>query len=123
ILNLDAPVDVKAPPADAKRTASGLAYRVLTPGTGARHPGPPSTVPVPSTGWQTDGKKFDSSVERGQPISFALDEVIKGWTEGLQLMVDGEKVRFWIPDPPEYKGQPQRPQGMLVFDIELISFK
>jgi FKBP-type peptidyl-prolyl cis-trans isomerase len=122
-LNLDAPVDVKEPPADAKRTPSGLAYKVLTPGTGARHPGPASTVTVHYTGWQTDGKRFDSSVERGQPISFALDEVIKGWTEGLQLMVEGEKMRFWIPDTLAYKGQPQRPQGMLVFDIELISFK
>lgn len=123
ILNLDAPADVKAPPADAKRTPSGLAYKVLTPGTGARHPGPRSTVTVHYTGWQTDGKRFDSSVERGQPISFALDEVIKGWTEGLQLMVEGEKTRFWIPDTLAYKDQPQRPQGMLVFDIELISFK
>ena len=123
ILNLDAPADVKAPPADAKRTASGLAYKVLTAGSGARHPGPRSTVTVHYTGWQTDGNRFDSSVERGQPISFALDEVIKGWTEGVQLMVEGEKMRFWIPDTLAYKDQPQRPQGMLVFDIELISFK
>src|SRR5215468_6036342 len=123
ILNLDAPADVKAPPADAKRTASGLAYKVLSAGTGARHPGPRSTVTVHYTGWQTDGKRFDSSVERGQPVSFALDEVIKGWTEGVQLMVEGEKTRFWIPDTLAYKGQPQRPQGTLVFDIELISFK
>ena len=122
-LNLDAPADVKAPPADAKHTASGLAYKVLTPGTGARHPGSTSMVTVHYTGWQTDGKRFDSSVERGQPVSFALDEVIKGWTEGLQLMVEGEKARFWIPDTLAYKGQPTRPQGTLVFDIELISFK
>jgi peptidylprolyl isomerase len=121
--NLDAPADVKAPPADAKRTPSGLAYKVLTPGTGGRHPRPTSTVTVHYTGWQTDGKRFDSSVARGQPTTFALDEVIKGWTEGVQLMVEGEKTRFWIPDTLAYKDQPTRPQGMLVFDIELISIK
>jgi peptidylprolyl isomerase len=121
--NLSAPADVKAAPPDAKKTASGLAYKVLTPGTGTKHPSATSNVTVHYTGWTTDGKRFDSSVARGEPISFKLDEVIKGWTEGVQLMVDGEKVRFWIPDPPEYKGQPRRPQGMLVFDIELISFK
>ena len=123
ILNLDAPADVKAPPADAKRTASGLAYKVLTAGSGARHPGPGSTVTVHYTGWTTDGKMFDSSVAKGMPISFELGNVIKGWTEGVQLMVEGEKMRFWIPDTLAYKDQPQRPQGMLVFDIELISFK
>jgi peptidylprolyl isomerase len=123
ITNLSAPPDVAAAPADAKRTASGLAYKVLKPGVGGRHPGSTSTVTVHYTGWSTDGKRFDSSVERGQPSTFALDEVIKGWTEGLQLMVEGEKARFWIPDTLAYKGQPQRPQGTLVFDIELISIK
>jgi peptidylprolyl isomerase len=124
IASLGAPADVKAAPADARRTPSGLAYKVLTPGTGARHPGSTSTVTVHYTGWSaTDGKRFDSSVERGQPATFALDEVIKGWTEGVQLMVEGEKTRFWIPDTLAYKGQPSRPQGMLVFDIELLSIK
>ena len=80
-------------------------------------------VSVHYTGWQTGGKRFDSSVEKGQPVSFGLDEVIKGWTEGVQLMVEGEKTRFWIPDTLAYKDQPQRPPGMLVFDIELISTK
>jgi peptidylprolyl isomerase len=123
ITNLSAPSDVAAAPADAKRTTSGLAYKVLKAGVGGRHPGSTSTVTVHYTGWTTDGKRFDSSVERGQPATFALDEVIKGWTEGLQLMVEGEKVRFWIPDTLAYKGQPQRPQGTLVFDVELIAIK
>src|SRR5204862_7366459 len=92
-----APSDVKAPPADAKKTASGLAYKVIRPGTGGRHPKSSSTVTVHYTGWTTDGKMFDSSVARGMPISFPLDGVIKGWTEGLQLMVTGEKTRLWIP--------------------------
>ena len=121
--SLSAPADVKAAPSDAKKTGSGLAYKVLTPGTGTKHPSATSNVTVHYTGWTTDGKRFDSSVARGQPISFNLDEVIKGWTEGVQLMVAGEKARFWIPDTLAYKGQPQRPQGTLVFDIELISFK
>ena len=64
---------------------------------------------------------FDSSVARGQSISFPLDGVIKGWTEGLQLMVPGEKTRFWIPQDLAYKGT-QPPFGMLVFDVELIEF-
>jgi peptidylprolyl isomerase len=122
ILNLDAPADVKAPPADAKRTPDGLAYKVLVPGTGGRHPGPASTVTVHYTGWTTDGKMFDSSVAKGMPISFELGNVIKGWTEGVQLMVEGEKTRFWIPQDLAYQGR-QPPYGMLVFDVELISFK
>lgn len=116
----DAPPDVAAPPADAVRTPSGLASKVLTAGTGARHPRPNSRVRVHYTGWTTDGKMFDSSVTRGKPITFGLDEVIPGWTEGVQMMVEGEKRRLWIPARLAYEGQPSRPQGTLVFDIELI---
>ncbi len=71
------------------------------------------------TGWTTDGKMFDSSVEKGPPISFGLDQVIEGWSEGVQLMVAGEKTRFWIPEDIAYKGQ--EPKGLLVFDVELIN--
>ncbi len=120
------PTDVKAPPASAKKTASGLAYRVLTPGTGTTHPTPSSSVVVHYTGWTTDGKMFDSSVVRGEPIRFRLDNVIKGWTEGVQLMTKGEKARFWIPGSLAYGDTPTRPgapAGMLVFDIELIDFQ
>ena len=114
-----APSDVKAPPADAKKTASGIAYRVLKEGTGGRHPKASDSVTVHYTGWTTDGKMFDSSVTRGQPATFPLDGVIAGWTEGVQLMVEGEKARFWIPEKLAYKGE-RAPYGMLVFDIELI---
>ena len=72
------------------------------------------------SGWTTDGKLFDSSVQRGAPTSFALNQVIKGWTEGVQLMVEGEKTRFWIPEELAYKGRPGAPAGMLVFDVELL---
>jgi peptidylprolyl isomerase len=115
-----APEDVAAPPADAATTASGLASKVVRPGVGSEHPTATSTVTVHYSGWTTDGKLFDSSTLRGTPATFPLDRVIAGWTEGLQLMVVGEKRRFWIPETLAYQGQPGAPQGMLVFDVELI---
>ena len=118
-----APPDVAKPPPDAKRTASGLAYKVLQAGTGADHPTEASRVKVHYTGWQTDGTAFDSSHKRGRPSTFPLNSVINGWTEGLQLMVTGEKTRLWIPEDLAYKGRPGRPSGMLVFDIELLEIQ
>jgi FKBP-type peptidyl-prolyl cis-trans isomerase len=115
-----APKDVAAPPKNAKKTASGLAYRVLKKGKGKTHPTAENRVEVHYSGWTTDGKMFDSSVTRGAPITFGLKEVIPGWTEGVQLMVEGEQTRFWIPEELAYKGRPGAPQGMLVFDVELI---
>ena len=114
------PPDVKEPPADAKRTASGLAYKVLKPGTGVRMPQGWDRVSVHYTGWTTDGKMFDSSITRGQPTVLALDSVIRGWTEGVTMMVEGERTRFWVPEPLAYKGEAGSPKGMLVFDIELV---
>jgi FKBP-type peptidyl-prolyl cis-trans isomerase len=115
-----APADVKAPPADAKKTATGLAYKVIRPGTGKAHPKATDKVMVHYSGWTTDGKMFDSSVATGQPLTFPLNGVIAGWTEGVQLMVEGEKTRFWIPQALAYKGQSGAPAGMLVFDVELL---
>jgi FKBP-type peptidyl-prolyl cis-trans isomerase len=117
------PADVAAPPPDAKKTSSGLAYKILTPGTGTRRPISTSTVKVDYSGWTTDGKLFDSSVLRGEPISFQLNGVIAGWTEGVQLMVEGEKMRLWIPEALAYKGAAGSPKGMLVFDVELIKIQ
>jgi len=114
------PPDVKEPPKDASRTASGLAYKVLRKGTGFRHPDGLREVLVHYTGWTTDGKMFDSSIPRGAPTPMRLDDVIKGWSEGVQLMVEGERTRFWIPQDLAYKGQSGSPRGMLVFDIELV---
>ncbi len=121
----ETPTDVKAPPADAKTTASGLASKVLQEGTGKEHPAAADTVTVHYSGWTTDGRLFDSSVQRGQPASFPLNRVIAGWTEGLQLMVVGEKRRFWIPAQLAYGDNPigGRPAGMLVFDVELLGIK
>ena len=121
----ETPSDVAAAPADAAKTASGLASKVLLAGKGDQHPAAADTVTVHYSGWTPDGKLFDSSVQRGQPTSFPLNGVIKGWTEGLQLMVEGEKRRFWIPADLAYGEKPGggRPGGLLVFDVELISMK
>jgi peptidylprolyl isomerase len=120
------PDDVAAPPADAKRTPSGLVYRFLERGRGKDHPKATSTVEVHYSGWTPDGILFDSSVSRGKPASFPLNGVIKGWTEGVQLMVVGDKARFWIPSALAYGDTPSRPgapTGPLVFDIELLSIR
>jgi peptidylprolyl isomerase len=118
-----APPDVAAPPADASTTSSGLATKVITPGRGTQHPRATSRVKVHYSGWTTDGQMFDSSVARNEPISFGLNQVIAGWTEGVQLMVEGETRRLWIPEQLAYKGQRGAPQGMLVFDVELIKIE
>jgi FKBP-type peptidyl-prolyl cis-trans isomerase len=117
-LSTDAPRDVKSPPPEAKKTESGLRYLVLRPGSG-QHPSRSSKVTVHYTGWTTDGKLFDSSITSGKPATFKLNRVIAGWTEGLQLMAEGEKTRFWIPEDLAYKGE-SAPYGMLVFDVELL---
>jgi hypothetical protein len=118
-----APPDVAAIPLDADKSETGLVSRVLKEGTGTQKPGPTSVVTVHYTGWTTDGKSFDSSIARGQPAQFPLNRVIPGWTEGLQLMVVGEERRFWIPEELAYKGQPNKPAGTLVFDVELIEVR
>ncbi len=115
-----APKDVAKPPASAKKTDKGVFYVVLEPGKGSAHPQPTDRVAVNYTGWSTDGKMFDSSIPSAQPSKFRLNGVIKGWTDGLQTMVVGDKTRFWIPEALAYKDQPGRPQGMLVFDVELL---
>ena len=116
---IPAPPDVAAPPKDATKTSSGLMSKVLTKATGSTRPKATDCVTVHYTGWKTDGEMFDSSVSRGAPSTFPLNRVITGWTEGVQLMVPGEKRRFWIPEPLAYGGR-REPRGMLVFDIELF---
>lgn len=117
------PTDLKTPPADAQKTKSGLMSKVLKPGTGTVHPKGNSTVTVHYTGWLPDGTVFDSSVIKGQPATFPLGDVIKGWSEGVQLMVVGEVRRLWVPGHLGYDGVDQAgvPKGPLVFDVELIA--
>ena len=107
-------------------TASGLQYEVLTPGTGAS-PTATETVEVHYHGTLIDGTVFDSSVERGQTIEFPLNRVIPGWTEGVQLMKEGAKYRFFIPYDLAYgaQGSPPKipPYSALIFDVELFKVK
>jgi FKBP-type peptidyl-prolyl cis-trans isomerase len=120
-----APRDVAAPPADALKTASGLASKVLIVGLGTVHPNTESTVTVNYIGWTTEGKMVDASALSGGPATFKMTQVIPGWTEGVQLMVKGEKRRFWIPAKLAYGENPSggNPSGMLVFDIELLEVR
>lgn len=123
--SIPAPDNVAAVPDDAERSESGLAWQVLKPGNGTRHPEATSRVEVHYSGWTTDGEMFDSSRVRGATAVFPLNRVIAGWTEGVQLMVEGEQRRFWIPPELAYANstRPGAPQGMLVFDVELIAIK
>ena len=102
---------MKAPPEDAKRTPNGLAYKVLRPGKGTRSPSPFSQVSVHYTGWTTEGRMFDSSVPSGMPRSMRLDEVIKGWSEGVPMMTEGERMRFWVPEKLAYEGKGEARRG------------
>ena len=118
-----APADVAAPPADAITSPTGLASKLLQAGTGTGNPGPADTVTVHYSGWTTDGKLFDSSVERGKTISFPLNGVIAGWTEALQLMNAGSKWRLYVPSELAYGAQGVGsipPHSVLVFDVELL---
>ena len=117
-----APPDVAAPPPDAKSTPSGLSYKVIRAGTGTRRPSARDSVTVHYSGWTTAGELFDSSVVKGA-VTLDLDNVIRGWTEGLQLMVEGERTRFWIPEKAAYRGERGKPRGTLVFDIDLIKIE
>lgn len=120
----ETPSDVAAPPADASKTASGLASKVLHAGKGDQKPAAADTVTVHYSGWTTDGKLFDSSVKRGQPTSFPLNGVIKGWTEGLQLMTVGSKYKFVLPSELAYgergAGGDIGPNAVLTFEVELL---
>lgn len=106
-----------------KTTASGLQYKVITEGTG-KSPKATDTVIVHYEGKLINGKVFDSSYERGMPAQFAVNEVIKGWTEGLQLMKEGGKYEFYIPSELAYgeAGNPMiEPNSVLTFTVELLS--
>lgn len=107
-------------------TDSGLQYKVLIKGEGAEHPTASSKVKVHYHGTLLDGSVFDSSVDRGEPISFGLNQVIKGWTEGVQLMVVGDKTRFYIPARLGYGNRAAgkiAPGSLLIFDVELLEIQ
>ena len=108
-------------------TASGLQYQVLTAGKGGERPGPKDVVRVHYEGKLLSGKVFDSSIARGEPIEFPVDQVIPGWTEALQLMKVGSKFRLFIPSRLGYgahgAGNAIPPHSTLIFVVELLDFR
>lgn len=112
---------------ETKTTASGLQYEVLQKGTGTTHPTLSSVVKVHYHGTLLNGTVFDSSVARGEPIEFPLNGVIKGWQEGVQLMVVGDKFKFTIPADLAYGSASPSPlipaNSALVFEVELLGIK
>jgi peptidylprolyl isomerase len=122
-VDIPAPPDVASVPADAERSASGLAWKVLQKGTGSVKPRPWDRVKIYHSAWTADGKLFDSSVQRGKPVESSVKGFVKGLTEGLKLMAVGEKRRLWIPGALAYGDEPGRDgssSGALVFDVELL---
>ncbi len=111
---------------DVKTTASGLQYTVITPGTG-KSPKATDTVLVHYRGTLLDGTEFDSSYKRNEPIEFPLNRVIPGWTEGVQLMKEGAKYKFFIPSNlaygPRGAGGDIGPDETLIFDVELLKVR
>lgn len=118
-----APPALPPAPQGVQKTYSGLQYEVLRPGTGAR-PSSYNRVKVHYHGYLPDGTVFDSSVQRGQPATFGLNQVIAGWREGIPLMQEGAKYRFTVPPHLAYgqRGMPPKigPNQTLMFDVELI---
>lgn len=111
---------------DVQEAASGLQYQILTKGEGTVHPSASSMVTVHYHGTLLDGTVFDSSVERKEPISFPLNRVIRGWTEGVQLMVIGDKFKFFIPSKLAYGNSPAgeiKPGSLLIFEVELLGIE
>lgn len=107
-------------------TDSGLQYKVLQKGDGGSSPAATSKVKVHYHGTLVDGKVFDSSVQRGQPITFGLNQVIPGWTEGLQLMSTGDKYRLFIPANLAYGSRSMGgipANSALIFDVELLGIE
>src|SRR6266542_371034 len=117
------PPGMISPPTDATFTASGLAYKMLQPGTGQEHPGAEDDVFVNFTVWTADGKGFDSSDVQGRPSKLRIGKIIAGLSEGLQLMRVGEKARLWLPAQLAYGSNAHeqgKPEGSLIMEVELL---
>ena len=117
------PDDVAAVPKDAERSNTGLAWKIIRAGDGKKHPSTYSNVTVDYTGWTREGRMFTTTLAKSKPETFSIADTMKGWREGIPMMVTGEIRRFWIPGDLAYNGVANMPQGMLVFDVELISMK
>lgn len=123
IVDARAPADVASPPADALQTPSRIAYRVISRTDGKLRPSLDSEVVVHYSGWTTDGTMFESTVLRGEPVTLSLELVPAGWRELLPLLAQGDKARIWMPSTLAYGGEPGRPKGMLVFDLEVLEVR
>ncbi|MCP4657572.1 MAG: peptidylprolyl isomerase [bacterium] len=112
--------DFQKPPADAERTESGAFTKVLQKGEGDHHPIPGESVLTMFSGWDTRGRMFSSSVQRGRATMFLVDRVMPAFSECLQRMVVGEKRMCWVPGNVAAGQWPDAPPGMLIFEIELM---
>jgi FKBP-type peptidyl-prolyl cis-trans isomerase len=117
------PKDLGQIPADAVRSDSGLAWRVLEQGIGTEKPIVTSVVEISYTLWTIDGEVVESSVLRGGTDTVGISRLVPGWTEGMMQMVEGERRIFWIPEDLAYRGDPHRPKGMLVVDVTLVQIR
>ena len=120
------PPDLVQPPADAQKTASGLTFRILKHGTGTVHPTMKNKLMLQFSGWRADGKLFESTEITHHPVLITLATAPAAWREGLQLLVTGDKARFWIPSALAYTDQPANrfnPPGNLVYDIEIVGIQ
>ena len=130
-VDTSAPANVGAVPEEAQRSDSGLAWVVLTESAGDAHPGEGDVVVMNFIGWTAEGKLVQESLSNARSAAIPFGALFPGWREGLQLMVPGEKRRFWIPGklahgeakPGEAPAGKGPPLGMLVYDVELISFE
>ncbi|MBX7081401.1 MAG: FKBP-type peptidyl-prolyl cis-trans isomerase [Nannocystaceae bacterium] len=114
----------QTPPRSAEHSDSGLAWVVLAPGSGSEHPGPGARIRAHYVGWTaSDLAMFDNSYDRGEPVEFQAEHVIRGWGELVGTMVVGERRRVWIPEALAYQGKPGLPAGTLIFDVELVAFE
>jgi FKBP-type peptidyl-prolyl cis-trans isomerase len=122
-VSIPLPADATAAAQSARRTSSGLIHARIRSGKGDRRPTLEDTVEIAYAVWTEAGQLYDASASHGAPVEVRVDAALPGWTEALQLMRVGEKRRLWIPQHLAYRGQAGTPQGMVVCDLELVSFK
>jgi FKBP-type peptidyl-prolyl cis-trans isomerase len=115
-----APTPLAAAPKDARKTKTGLGYRIQKQGAGGTRATANDRVVMAYSAWTTDGKLFDSTLLRGKPASLPVSGLIPGWAEGLRMMAKGDKATFWIPEKLAYAGRDGSPRGMLVYQVELL---
>ena len=111
-------IDLSRVPPQATQTSSGLAYKVLQPASSEKKPSAQQKVRVFYTSWDSQGNII--SQFKSRPLVVSIEQMIPGWGEGVQLMGEGAKFRFWIPQALAYNGRPNKPIGMVICDIELI---